>query len=72
MPALGFWSLIKYPNKCDGIPRCRWAGSEFPKCQQKNHNSWYKFTPQFLHGEHKKKKGKTPDKVSCVKEKKNC
>ena len=35
MPALGFWSLFKYPNRCDEISRCRWATSEFPKCQQR-------------------------------------
>ena len=104
IPALGFRPLLEYRNRCDGISRCRWASSEFPKCRQRNHYSCYKFKSQFLHGKyltfhsfskehykhnnqdkklrkechaflrnfHISKKGKIPDKVSCVKERKNC
>ena len=28
MPALEFRSLFEYPNRCDGMSRCRWASTE--------------------------------------------
>ena len=29
MPALGFWPLFEYANRCDVVSRCKWASSEF-------------------------------------------
>ena len=39
MPAQGFRPLFGYPNTCDGISRCRWGSSKFPKCRQRNRYS---------------------------------
>ena len=45
IPALGIGPLFKYLKRYDGISRCTWASSDFPKCRQRNHYSCYKCKP---------------------------